>query len=351
MYRQIGSGRLSSGEDIALGVVEAPEPAWLDRIAPFLIHKGGDWNYHVRQALAEPLDDLESRFYVATIGEEVISQVMIVGARGCGILGHVFTAPAWRQRRAFGQLMAAQMEDIRRLSYRVLTLGTGFDSHPYWIYHSFGFLSVAPGSGLMRWLAFPEAEERYLAPAAATVEPLRWQHWAGLNVLALRPLEAAEPLPRMLSLGVKGQQSVEGPFLRFMRHYLSLDNPQSRVLRSATGAVVGWCLLAPDPRWFGDVWLLDVGVHPAFAEQAAPLLANLEWPSAPVYALTTADTARDGWLELAGLHAQAALPGWLRLGEGAAPCRYGRADNRTWPRSGRRPRRSPIWRSRPLIPA
>jgi len=100
-----------------------------------------------------------------------------------------------------------------------------------------------------------------------------------------------------------------------MRRHRSLDKPQSRVLRSATGAVVGWCLLAPDPRWFGDVWLLDIGLLPAFAGQAAPLLANLEWPTAPVYALTTPNSARDGWLQGAGLHAQAALPSWLRLGE------------------------------------
>ena len=315
MYRQIGSGRLSSGEDIALGVVEAPDPAWLDRIGPFLSHKGGDWNYHIRQALTEPLDDLESRFYVATVDERVISQVMVVGARGCGILGHVYTAPAWRQRRAYVQLMAAQMEDIRRLGFRILTLGTGFDSHPYWIYHSFGFRSVAPASGLMRWLAVPEAEDQYLAPAAATVEPLRWGHWAGLNVLALRPVAPGESLPRLPSLGAKGQHSVEGSFLGFMRRYRSLDTAQSRVLRSASGAVAGWCLLAPDPRWFGDVWLLDVGLLPAFTQHSAALLATLAWPAAPVYALTSAGGERAGWLEQAGLRPHATIPGWLRLGE------------------------------------
>jgi predicted N-acetyltransferase YhbS len=314
MYRRIGSGRLSSGEDIVLGVVEAPDPAWLERIGPFLGHKGGDWNYHIRQALTEPLDNLESRFYVATVDEQVISQVMIVGARGCGILGHVFTAPAWRQRRAFGQLMAAQMADVRQLGFRVLTLGTGFESHPYWIYHSFGFRSVAPGSGLMRWLAVPEAEDQYLGPASAETEPLRWEHWAGLNVLALRPVEPNEPLPRMPSLGAKAQHSVEGSFVGFMRRYRSLERPQSRVLCSATGAVVGWRLLAPDPRWSGDVWLLDVGLLPEFAKQGAALFANLEWPPAPVYALTTADGERVAWLEKAGLRPQTTLPGWLRLG-------------------------------------
>lgn len=315
MYRQIGSGRLSSGEDIVLGVVEAPDPGWLDRIGPFLSHKGGDWNYHIRQALMEPLDALESRFYVATVGDQVVSQVMIVGARGCGILGHVYTAPAWRQRGAYGQLMAAQMEDIRRLGFRILTLGTGFDSHPYWIYHSFGFRSVAPDSGLMRWLASPAADDQYLAPAAAEVEPLRWEHWAGLNVLALCPVAPNEPLPRLSSLGAKGQHSVEGSFVGFMRRHRSLEQPQSRVLRSTTGAVVGWCLLAPDSRWSGDVWLLDLGLLAGFAEHRAALLANLEWPSAPVYALSTLGSERTGWLEQAGLHSQAMLPDWLRLGE------------------------------------
>lgn len=315
MYRPIGSGRLSSGEEIALGVVEAPDPEWLDRIGPFLGHKGGDWNYHIRQALLEPLDDLASRFYVATVGEQVISQVMIVGARGCGILGHVYTAPAWRQRGAYRQLMATQMDDVRHLGFQVLTLGTGFESHPYWIYHSFGFRSVAPGSGLMRWTADPEAGERYLAPAAAAIEPLRWEHWAGLNLLALRPVAPDESLPRLPTLNAKVQHSVEGSFVGFMRRYRSLANPQSRVLRSATGAVVGWCLLTPDPRWFGDVWLLDIGLLPAFHEHSAALVADLDWPAAPVYALTSAEGGRAAWLEQAGLRPSATLPGWLRLGD------------------------------------
>lgn len=315
MYRPIGSGRLSSGEEITLGVVEAPDPEWRERIVPFLIHKGGDWNYHIRQALSEPLDDLESRFYVATVGEQVISQVMIVGARGCGILGHVYTAPVWRQRGAYRQLMAAQMEDIRRLGFHVLTLGTGFESTAYWIYHSFGFRSLAPGSGLMRWLAAPEAEERFLAPSATRVEPLRWEHWAGLNVLALRPVAPDESLPRLPTLGAKGQHSVEGSFVSFMRRHRALPNAPSRVLCNAAGAVVGWCLLAPDPRWFGDAWLLDIGLLPAFTGRAATLVANLEWPAAPVYALTTSGVERAGWLEQAGLRQLATLPDWLRLGE------------------------------------
>ena len=61
------------------------------------------------------------------MGEEIISQAMIGGARGCDILGGVYTAPTWRQRGAYRQLMAAQMEDCRRLGFRVLTLDTGFE--------------------------------------------------------------------------------------------------------------------------------------------------------------------------------------------------------------------------------
>jgi hypothetical protein len=136
-----------------------------------------------------------------------------------------------------------------------------------------------------------------------------------LNVLALRPVAPEEPLPRLPTLGAKGQNSVEGSFVSFMRRYRALPNPLSRVLCNAAGAVVGWCLLAPDPRWFGDAWLLDIGLLPAFTGQAATLVANLEWPAAPVYALTTPGVARAGWLEQAGLRQLATLPDWLRLGE------------------------------------
>lgn len=311
MYRQLGEGKLTTGETLEVGVVAAPDPAWSDRIGRFLIHKGGDWNYHIQQALSAPLDDLQSRFYVAMVAGEVISQVMIVSARKAGILSHVFTAPHWRQRGAYRQLMAVQMEDVRRLGIEMLTLGTGYDGRPYRIYASFGFRPVAPASGFMKWLADPEAEARYLAPAPAAVRSLHWGDWADINLLAAQPLRPDEVLPRLPTLGLKGQQNAEGPFLTFLRCCRDLPDGQNRVLQSETGAVVGWSFLTPDPRWFGDVWLLDIGVLPPFAGYRDLLLRDLRWPDAPVYAMSTAASEQSAWLRRLDFAPLTELPGWV----------------------------------------
>jgi hypothetical protein len=327
MYRQLGEGRLHSGEVLEIGVVEAPDPAWADPIGRFLVHKGGDWNYHINRALNGPLDDLQTAFYVGLVEGELVSQVMVSGARKAGILGHVFTAPLWRQRGAYRQVMAVQMADMPRRGVEILTLGTGYDSHPYHIYASFGFRPVAPEHGFMRWLADPAAEQRYLAAAPATVRPLCWGDWGALNVLMAQPVGADDPRPRLPTLGIKGQHSAEGAFLTFMRRSEHQGEGGNRVVQSDTGAVTGWCLLAPDPRWFGDVWLLDVGVQPAFARFQAELTRDLPWPAAPIYAMQSSDR-ETAWLRHLGFAPLATLPLWLNDNDG-------RRDLGLWWRDGK----------------
>src|SRR5437588_10036164 len=131
MYTQLDTQKLKTGELLEIGVVEAPDGEWAPRIEPLLAHKGPGWNDHIHRALAGPLDALETRFYVGSIDRELVTQVMIVGHAGAGILGHVFTKPEHRRKGAYRRLMDVQMEDVRRCGYRVLTLGTGFDSPPY----------------------------------------------------------------------------------------------------------------------------------------------------------------------------------------------------------------------------
>src|SRR5207249_1997860 len=140
-------------------------------------HKGQPWQHHIQAALQEPLDDLETRFYVGLLDGRAITNVMIVGTRlrvvsrgagrpedaveAVGILGHVYTVPEHRRKGAYAQLMAAQMEHTRSLGYRLLTLGTGFETPPYWIYHRFGFRSIDGATGRMKWLATPDAEAHH----------------------------------------------------------------------------------------------------------------------------------------------------------------------------------------------
>jgi len=313
MYRRLGEGRLSTGEVFEIGVVEAPEAEWAERIVPFLLHKGGDWNFHIRTALAQPLGRLETRFYVGHRDGQPITQVMIVGARGAGILGHVFTDPRWRQRGAYRQLMTAQMEDSRRLGYRILTLSTGFESHPYRIYQSFGFTSIGPGRGDMRWLAAPGDDVRYLAPGQAVVRDLDWSDWGGYSLATLQPVGRDDALPRSPALGVRGQESVEGPFITFCRHHARASAGQSRILESASGAVVGWCHVVPGPAVLGDAWLLDWNALPGFDAYRQALLAGLSWPDAPVaFCTTLADAACAEALATDGFRKAGVLPRFVK---------------------------------------
>src|SRR3954447_5955072 len=173
MYRHLGSAQLRTGEQMEIGVVECPDPSWGAQVKPLLGHKDRPTQEFFDAAFERRLDELDARFYLGTVGGFAVSNVMIVGARpgtaaagegsatgpgAAGILGHVYTRPEHRQKGAYRHLMAAQMDDCRRLGYRALTLGTGFETHPYWIYHSFGFRSIDGTSGKMKWLADSEFE-------------------------------------------------------------------------------------------------------------------------------------------------------------------------------------------------
>jgi hypothetical protein len=328
MYTHLGSVTLKTGEQMELGVVRCPDPSWGAQVMPLLGHKGRESRDHFEAAFAGPLDELETRFYVGTVGGIAITNVMIVGARAgsigrVGILGHVFTRPEHRQKGAYAQLMAAQMEDVRRAGYRVLTLGTGFETHPYWIYHRFGFRSVDGTSGRMKWLADPDAERDFFRPGATAVRPLRWDDWAPLNLLALQPLAADEELPRSSTFRLKGQGSLEGSFQALRREIARAAPITGLVMETEHGARVGWTVLQPDPVAFGDGWLLDLYVHPGFTADAPRLLEAVPWPeTGRVAAYTSApDGYRAAALRAAGFRVVAELPGWLRRGDALEPLR------------------------------
>jgi hypothetical protein len=314
MYSKLDEAKLHSGECLEVGVVVGPDPEWLPRLAPFLGHKPDQYRDHIRRALVGPLEELDTRFYVGLVNGRLISQIMVVGDRQAGIVGHVFTLPEERRKGACRAIMARQMDDIRRVGYRALGLDTGFETPPYWIYHSFGFRGVAPGNGCMRWFASAEAEAELYAAGATHTREGRWSDWGHVHLLSLRPLLPDEELPRSLTLGIKTQSSAEGPFLAFQLRREREPSAQALALVSKRGATVGWATLAPDPRWFRDHWLLDVDVHPAFPHGAAELLAALTWPDAPVCAYTSEPQGRKSdALKAAGFSTMATLPAWLTV--------------------------------------
>ncbi|MBO0880116.1 MAG: GNAT family N-acetyltransferase, partial [Mycobacterium sp.] len=173
MYQRLRSDRLKGGEEVRIGYVEGPDPEWMSRLVPFLGHKQPWFLYHISRALSAPLDDLRTRFYIGMVRDEIVAHIMVVSARGAGILGHVYTVPAWRRQGAVSAVMRAQMEDVADLD--VVTLSTGYGGPAYRIYERFGFGSVHDGSGDMRWLS--GREPLPFEATDCTVGPMRWDDW------------------------------------------------------------------------------------------------------------------------------------------------------------------------------
>ncbi len=300
---------LKSGETVEIGVILCPDAEHADAIKPFLEHKGGHWNWHIERALAEDLDGLQTRFYVAKLDGRVIANVMTLEYAHCGILGHVFTHPDHRRKGAISRVFDAVMPDLERRG-GVWVLGTGFESHPYWIYHGRGFRSITGDSGFMKYATAPDYEARLFAPGNASARELRWPDWPRIAVMGSR--REGWRL-RSLALGHFGPTNFEGYFLGLKRE-VDAGDAQAAVLETPQNSVAGYARLAPDARWKGGVWLLDFDVHPRFEAQAGKLLDALEWPDAKVQCYAEADAAgKIAALESRGFEREAALKGQLRL--------------------------------------
>jgi hypothetical protein len=312
MYERLGEAALKSGQRMEIGVITAPDAEWRERIEPFLGHKGEPYASHIQRSHEGPLDELETRYYIGHLEGRVITEVMIVGARGAGILGHVYTLPEERRKGAYQAVMAAQMADLPRRGYQVVALGTGFDSPPYWIYHSFGFRGVAPGSGAMRWMASESAEIELFRTGRVAVREARWDDWGYFGWLGLLAVAPDEELPRSRATRLKGQGLLEGPFVKLLLSREQQPGMSIRVLQSEQGATVAWAILAPDAYWFSEAWTLDLHVHPAFSDRLPQLVASLPWPDAPVSATFTEPAGpKAAALETAGFARTGHLPCWL----------------------------------------
>lgn len=322
MYTLLGEARLKSGARLVCGVAEAPDAEWAPRIVPFLAHKRPEWRHHISEALAHPLDRLETRFYVGTLHEAdgpVVTIVMVASARGVGLLGYVYTAPEHRQQGAYSQLMTYQMAHSAKLGHHTLTLSTNFEGPAYWIYHRFGFRSIDGTSGRMKWLATPDAEAGWFRRGETHVHAMVWDDWSTLNLAALRiptPDEAPEEQPRSWAFRLMAYGTAEGTFAQVFAPWSRQPRQAARyaaTLRTEHGAVVGWAILKPDEMTLGSDLLLDLYVHPAFLDDAPKLLEGIPWPEGGRVAAYTsrAEGYRAALLHAAGFRHAALLPGWL----------------------------------------
>ncbi|MDE0485333.1 MAG: hypothetical protein OXI67_22410 [Candidatus Poribacteria bacterium] len=280
MYKKLGNTVLKTGENMEVGVITAPDERHAEEVKQFLGHKGGNWEWHIEQCVTESLDELKTRFYVGKIDGNIITNIMTVEHEGIGILGHVFTLPEERRKGACKGAMAYQMEDFRQRNARALYLGTGYNGHPYHIYHNFGFESVYPESGFMKYHVNEDFEERYFASAPVQPKPVEWHDWP--KVTALSGIVGWDIL-RSLKWGVYGPTNFEGGFLSF-KHALETEDvyDDAKLLISSDGAIVGWATVSRDERWRPATAVLDLFFHPNFAESVPALLSVLQFPELKV---------------------------------------------------------------------
>ena len=280
MYNKLGEAVLKTNERMEVGVITAPDERHAEEVKQFLGHKGGNWEWHIERCVIESLDALETRFYVGKVDGSIITNIMTVEHQGIGILGHVFTMPDQRRKGACKGVMAYQMEDFRQRKGRALYLGTGYDSHPYYIYHGFGFESVFPKSGFMNYYVDADFEERYFAPAPTQTKPVEWHDWP--KVTALSGIVNGEAL-RSLIWNVYGPTNMEGGFLSF-KHDLETENvyEDAKLLITSDGAIVGWATVSRDTRWRPASAVLDLFFHPNFVDEVPTLLSSVAFPDAKV---------------------------------------------------------------------
>ena len=306
MYNKFADLKLKTGETMEVGVIIAPDEAHAEQIKPFLAHKGGGFKWHLERSVVEPLDDLETRFYVGKVEGEITANIMIVEYQHVGILGHVFTTPTQRRKGACKAVMGFQMEDFRQRNGEALYLGTGYNSHPYYIYNSFGFESVFPGSGFMKYRAVEDFDDRYFAESPVHAKDVVWHDWA--KTTALTGIVEGDYL-RSIAFGIYGPANFEGGFLGFKQ---SLENGDTyhdaKLLESDSGAIVGVATVSWDTRWQPDTAVLDVFVHPNFYESASMLLEAIDFPDAKTQCyVESASTNKAEAVQNAGFRHEATL--------------------------------------------
>lgn len=312
MVRQLARVTLKTGERMRCLLVEEPEESWAADVQQLLVHKREHVQWHIAQCVAGPLDALETRFYLGVIDGQAVGNIMTVEHGGIGILGHVFTRPDQRRKGIASRIMAALMQDFRERGGRVLTLGTGFDSPPYWIYHGFGFRSIVEGSGAMWFWSKPEAAEELWQAPLAGIAPPRWEHWPLVNLLCHQP--HGDRL-RHAARRLWGQRNFEGDFTKYKQDLEAEDlTILGRVLENEAGLVVGWASVEDDPLWGVAAALLDLFVHPAAWHAAHELLEALPLPARPVLAYADQDSPKNELLKTHGFTQVASWQDWLPVG-------------------------------------
>jgi GNAT superfamily N-acetyltransferase len=314
----LGTVELKSGEQMEIVRVVPPESAWKDRILPFLGHKGQPWQWQMEIAFDQGLEGAKQYYYEGVVDGQIVGNIMTIESMDppIGILGHVFTPPEQRRKGICSHLMEALTEDFRARSGRAMFLHTGYDTPPYHIYASWGFVGYRE-TGTMAWVLEDDFVGRQFEPRPVEVRETNWGDWAALE--ALSEINRGWHL-RSVWLGIYGFGGFEGQYVQVRRAMHEGRVSDFRVLASEDGAVMGYALLARYSNFPGKPLVLDLFTHPAYIESAEELARAIELPD-DERVIAFADSASRGKpqaLEAAGLQQQAKLPCALTDDEGSA---------------------------------
>lgn len=276
MYTPIADSTLRTGETLEIGVVLAPDDDYAPLVRLILAHKSRNDQWHLDEVFAGRVEPLETRFYLGRLDERPVCNIMVSEHGGIGIVSHVYTMPEHRRKGIARLVMDGQLADFRDRGGRYLTLSTGYDTHPYYLYHSFGFRSVVPESGHMKFMETAAFETEHFHGDGAMVVPGNWRNWPSLNVFCA---QGGPPFVRNVGLGHIGPRMFEGAYLGLMKLTGQEADHQVRLLVTDRGAVTGYATLVPDLRWRGETFLLDMTAHPGFALYLKPLLNSFDLPA------------------------------------------------------------------------
>ncbi|MCC7261562.1 MAG: GNAT family N-acetyltransferase [Candidatus Latescibacteria bacterium] len=285
MYTALGTVRLKSGEQVEAGVVLGPDPEWAERVEQLLGHKGPIWQWGNSAAVRRELG-IEARYYLLHRQGTPLANISTFTHRGVGHFGHVWTRPEDRRQGAASQLMGLQMAHFRQTGGQALFLGTGYDSAPYHIYASHGFVGLEPKSGNMEFYTGAKAafEVEFFAKGVVHEDEVRWRHWPASGPLFLGDYPG---VVRCAPLKLLGRKSTEGPFLDLIEAEEQRrergEARRARVLcQTASQAVVALAYWDWDPLW-ASTCVVDVYSHPEFWEDSLELLPSLSLPAAERY--------------------------------------------------------------------
>lgn len=275
MVHELGRTMLKSGEAMRVLKVTAPQPDWVDRILPFLGHKGESWLAPMRQAYESGLDSLALSDFVGVLDDgTLVGNITTVEHRGIALLQHVFTPPEQRRKGIASALMQGLCDDFRARGGRAMYLSTGYDTPPYHIYEGFGFVGRGD-SGKMTWVLEEGFAQKHFAAGPATIRETRWDDWPLLE--ALYAVTGQWQLKSFVFQQF-GHAAYEGEYLQMRRRMEEGSILDVKVMEGQSGAVVGHAMLAVQPLWKGRALVLDCMVHQAYWAQTASLLQAVSLP-------------------------------------------------------------------------